>query len=227
MQAKGGADQLSVVQAKQDIACCAETFPHLICRSISAQFMDDERIAIFELAVQDDQVKIVQERHYKLGSGKVPLDEMAVNRRSVSRPKPPRRPTQKLRSSPSSPGHPARDHERSAAAGAHSAAQCRACSRLLFFGSADGDAPKLSDLQSVIRSAACTDMLLRSENRITGANSAWRAVARDRRAKRRPYVGKRRRLGRIGWVGSRRSGDLSGASASSAGAEQGSPTEWR
>lgn len=83
VQAKGGTDQLSVVQAKQDIACCAEKFPHLICRSISAQFMDDDRIAIFELTVQDDQVRIVQERHYKLVSGMVPLDELAVYRRSV------------------------------------------------------------------------------------------------------------------------------------------------
>lgn len=70
VQAKGGADQLSVVQAKQDIACCAEKFPHLVCRSISAQFMDDDRIAIFELTVEDDQVKIVDEKHYKL----VPAD---------------------------------------------------------------------------------------------------------------------------------------------------------
>lgn len=66
VQAKGGGDQLSVVQAKQDIACCAEKFPDLVCRSISAQFMDDDRIAIFELTVQDDQVKIVDEKHYKL-----------------------------------------------------------------------------------------------------------------------------------------------------------------
>ena len=41
VQAKGGNDQLSVVQTKQDIACCAEKFPGLICRSISAQFMAD------------------------------------------------------------------------------------------------------------------------------------------------------------------------------------------
>lgn len=66
VQAKGGTDQLSVVQAKQDIACCAEKFPDLVCRSISAQFMDDDRIAIFELTVEDDQVKIVDEKHYKL-----------------------------------------------------------------------------------------------------------------------------------------------------------------
>ncbi len=70
VQAKGGADQLSVVQAKQDIACCAEKFPDLVCRSISAQFMDNDRIAIFELTVEDDQVRIVDEKHYKL----VPAD---------------------------------------------------------------------------------------------------------------------------------------------------------
>lgn len=83
VQAKGGTDQLSVVQAKQDIACCAEKFPDLVCRSISAQFMDDERIAIFELTVQDDQVRIVEERHYKLVAGQVPPDDLAIYRRSV------------------------------------------------------------------------------------------------------------------------------------------------
>lgn len=83
VQAKGGSDQLSVVQAKQDIACCAEKFPDLVCRSISAQFMDDERIAIFELTVQDDQVRIVEERHYKLVTGQVPLDDLALYRRSA------------------------------------------------------------------------------------------------------------------------------------------------
>ena len=53
VQAKGGKDQLSVVQTKQDLAFCAEKFPDLICRSVSAQFMDDERMALFELTVQD------------------------------------------------------------------------------------------------------------------------------------------------------------------------------
>lgn len=83
VQAKGGTDQLSVVQAKQDIACCAEKFPGLVCRSISAQFMDDERIAIFELTVQDEQVRIVEERHYKLVGGPVPADELALYRRNA------------------------------------------------------------------------------------------------------------------------------------------------
>lgn len=74
VQAKGGNDQLSVVQAKQDIACCKEKFPALICRSVSAQFMDDSRIAIFELTVENDQVLIVDEKHYKL----VPADGISA-----------------------------------------------------------------------------------------------------------------------------------------------------
>ncbi len=74
VQAKGGTDQLSTVQAKQDIACCAEKFPKLVCRAISAQFMSDSRIALFELCLESDGlVKTVEERHYCL----VPADQIA------------------------------------------------------------------------------------------------------------------------------------------------------
>lgn len=66
VQAKGGTDQHGVVQTRQDIACCALKFPNLICRAVSAQFMSDDRIAMFELTVQDDDVKVVDEKHYRL-----------------------------------------------------------------------------------------------------------------------------------------------------------------
>ena len=69
VQAKGGNDQLSVVQTKQDILCCLEKYPHLITRAISTQFMEDDLIALFELTVEDDYVKLVQERHYRLVTG--------------------------------------------------------------------------------------------------------------------------------------------------------------
>lgn len=69
VQAKGGTDQLSVVQAKQDIACCKEKFPHLLCRAISAQFVSSDQIALFELALDGGMVKIVDEKHYKLVPG--------------------------------------------------------------------------------------------------------------------------------------------------------------
>lgn len=66
VQAKGGKDQIGVTQAAQDIACCAEKYPGLICRAISAQFMADDTIAMFELTVDDGQVRVAAEKHYKL-----------------------------------------------------------------------------------------------------------------------------------------------------------------
>ncbi|MBV1704335.1 MAG: endonuclease [Hyphomicrobiales bacterium] len=66
VQAKGGSDEIGSVQAKQDIAFAAERFPDLRCRAIAAQFMPGRIVALFELAVQDDAVKVIEERHYKL-----------------------------------------------------------------------------------------------------------------------------------------------------------------
>ncbi len=66
VQAKRGSDKIGIVQAEQDIALCAEKFPNLTCRPISAQFMKDDVIALFELALTDNGVGIVSERHYKL-----------------------------------------------------------------------------------------------------------------------------------------------------------------
>lgn len=74
VQAKGGKDQLGSVQIKQDIACCSEKFPNLICRAISTQFMDEDLIAMFELAEDKGDIKIVDEKHYKL----VPSDQITA-----------------------------------------------------------------------------------------------------------------------------------------------------
>lgn len=68
VQAKGGSDQLSVVQTKQDIKCCSEKYPNLICRAISAQFIEEDHIALFELTTFEQTIKIVNERHYRLVS---------------------------------------------------------------------------------------------------------------------------------------------------------------
>ncbi|BDD04459.1 hypothetical protein [Aureibacter tunicatorum] len=75
VQAKGGSDQLSVVQTSQDIKLCSEKYSDLICRAISAQFMEDDLIALFELTIQDNQIKVAKERHYKL----VTKDEIGTN----------------------------------------------------------------------------------------------------------------------------------------------------
>ena len=72
VQAKGGSDRLSVVQTAQDLACCREKFADLTCRPISAQFMSGDVIAMFELALDDKDVKLVEEKHYKL----VPSDQI-------------------------------------------------------------------------------------------------------------------------------------------------------
>ena len=72
VQAKGGSDKHGVVQTQQDIVCCAQKFPGLSCRAVSAQFMSGGRIAMFELTVQDGGIKVVDEKHYQL----VPASEI-------------------------------------------------------------------------------------------------------------------------------------------------------
>jgi hypothetical protein len=66
VQAKGGSDKHGIVQSQQDIACCEQKFPGLICRAVSAQFMDEDIIALFELTFLGGEVKVLDEKHYML-----------------------------------------------------------------------------------------------------------------------------------------------------------------
>lgn len=66
VQAKGGKDQIGVVQTEQDIRFAAEKFRGMRCRALAAQFMEDHTVALFELVIQDNAIKIVEERHYRL-----------------------------------------------------------------------------------------------------------------------------------------------------------------
>lgn len=75
VQAKGGKDQIGVVQTTQDIRYVAQTFPGLRCRPIAAQFMDEGIVSLFELTLQGDEVKVVEERHYQL----VPASDLDKN----------------------------------------------------------------------------------------------------------------------------------------------------
>ncbi len=77
VQAKGGADQIGIVQTTQDIRFVEQKFPGMRCRAISAQFMADDLVALFELTLQDDEIKVVEERHYKLVPAKE-LDQNAI-----------------------------------------------------------------------------------------------------------------------------------------------------
>jgi len=72
VQAKGGTDKISAVQTAQDSAWCSARFPDLRCRAISAQFMTNDQIALFELKFEADELKVLEERHYKL----VPAGEL-------------------------------------------------------------------------------------------------------------------------------------------------------
>lgn len=66
VQAKGGKDQIGIVQTTQDIRFVEQKFPGLRARAIAAQFMEDQVVALFELALVDEVVRVVEERHYRL-----------------------------------------------------------------------------------------------------------------------------------------------------------------
>lgn len=72
VQAKGGRDQIGIVQTTQDIRFVEQKFPDMRCRAIAAQFMADNIIALFELTLQDEEIRVVEERHYRL----VPAGEL-------------------------------------------------------------------------------------------------------------------------------------------------------
>jgi len=69
-QAKSPGDKFGVVQVLQDTAFCKERFPNAINKPIAMQFMDEDRIALLELTVIDDddilKLNIIDEKHYEL-----------------------------------------------------------------------------------------------------------------------------------------------------------------
>jgi len=66
VQAKGGKDQIGVVQTTQDIRFVEQKFPEMRCRAIAAQFLPDGVVCLFELALQGHELRVVEERHYRL-----------------------------------------------------------------------------------------------------------------------------------------------------------------
>lgn len=66
VQAKGGKDKIGVVQIEQDFAVCKAKFPRLICRSIAAQFIEEELIALFECEQTGKGIRVTGEKHYRL-----------------------------------------------------------------------------------------------------------------------------------------------------------------
>jgi hypothetical protein len=66
VQAKGGTDRIGIVQIEQDLAVCETKFPGLICRSIAAQFMAEDLIALFECEKTEEGIRVSVEKHYRL-----------------------------------------------------------------------------------------------------------------------------------------------------------------
>lgn len=83
VQAKGGSDRIGRVQLEQDVVYCQRQFPNLTTRAIAAQFMEAGVIAMFELTVSDERVRIVEERHYKLvPAAEITAEDLEVMKRS-------------------------------------------------------------------------------------------------------------------------------------------------
>ena len=78
IQAKGRNEMIGAVQAVQDLYCCREKFPQLICRAIAAQTIsivkhssgvDIYTVGLMELGVDAGtlyDVSKIQERHFEL-----------------------------------------------------------------------------------------------------------------------------------------------------------------
>lgn len=66
IQAKGGRDNLGIVQIEQDYALCQVKFPDLICRPVGAQFTESGVIALFEFEGDPSGVALIDEKHYRL-----------------------------------------------------------------------------------------------------------------------------------------------------------------
>ncbi|MGJ8589766.1 MAG: endonuclease [Yoonia sp.] len=85
-QAKVGNDKIGYAQLYQDLAYCAEKYPNLVCRALAAKFMNEGTIALFELTISGDSVRIVQEKHYDLvpAAGISEVELIEYNDRSMS-----------------------------------------------------------------------------------------------------------------------------------------------
>lgn len=72
VQAKGKNEELGIIQIEQDFAISRNKFPDLICRSVAAQFMANDLIAMFEFEQGPDGITIKEEKHYLI----VPNEEL-------------------------------------------------------------------------------------------------------------------------------------------------------
>lgn len=76
-QAKSKGDRFGIAQVLQDVELCADRYPNAICRPIAVQFVEENNVAVLELAVREEddilKLNIVEERQYLL----VPRSEIS------------------------------------------------------------------------------------------------------------------------------------------------------
>lgn len=72
VQAKGGRDQIGTTQAIQDFKFAEGKFPGMKCRAVAAQFLPNGVVVLFELTLQHGEVRVTDEKHYRL----VPASEL-------------------------------------------------------------------------------------------------------------------------------------------------------
>ena len=65
---------------------CRVKYSELICRSVAAQFMPNDLIAMFELTLEDEDIKIVDEKHYKLvPASNISKDDLVIKNIQVQK----------------------------------------------------------------------------------------------------------------------------------------------
>lgn len=76
VQAKGGSDQIGAIQTIQDHIYCSsdKKYEGCLVRTVSAQFLSSDEIALFELTFDGNEVSIIQEKHFRL----VPASEISI-----------------------------------------------------------------------------------------------------------------------------------------------------
>jgi len=66
VEAKGHNDKIGRVQIDQDFALCRDKFKGLKCIPVAAQFLGDNKIALFKFDQKNEETLITGEKHYKL-----------------------------------------------------------------------------------------------------------------------------------------------------------------
>lgn len=65
VQAKSFGEHHSAVQTLQDIRCCREKFPEMVCRAVSVIPLEDASVALFELEEINGDLVVVAENHFQ------------------------------------------------------------------------------------------------------------------------------------------------------------------